>query len=110
MQMAIMPVSMIEEPEITPANLAEARAVFLKEWYESGDNEKYPNPLFAFHKQLAEAGHFEAYNRWLFMAGDPDAFQEWYDDELVAFDQFVDYFNAEGFRLTKDNIVSRFNF
>lgn len=41
-----------------------------------GHDKEYPNILFSFQKQVKDAGHIEAYNHWILMKGDEEAFQK----------------------------------
>ncbi len=38
---------------------------------------KYPNALFQYQDKILKAGHLEAYNHWILMKGDEDAFDQW---------------------------------
>ncbi len=61
------------------------RAAFQKMWRQQKYDEKYPNVLFSFHDKLAAAGHFEAYDYWLFRAGAENEQSRWAERNAQAF-------------------------
>lgn len=76
---------------ITPDALTALRTRFILSWYEKVAT-KYPFRLFDYHKQLAKAGLFDAYNQWIFgAAGNLSLFQQWtstHTDEYTRFTKF----------------------
>lgn len=76
---------------ITPDALTALRTRFILSWYEKAST-KFPFRLFDYHKQLAKAGLFDAYNQWIFgAAGNLSLFQQWtstHTDEYTRFTKF----------------------
>jgi len=68
------------------------RTNFVENYYNSGQDKKYPNILFDYQKRLMEAGHLEAYNHWILMKGDGDAYDAWHKENEDKLDSFVDWF------------------
>lgn len=54
---------------------------------------KYGNALFDYQRRMAETGHLEAYDRWLFSKGDPAAFAAWHETHEEEWEAFVAWFN-----------------
>ncbi len=67
-----------EERTIDIPSLIRIRRRFIQLWFSA---EVFPQtyycPLFDYHRTILEAGHWEAYNRWLFSFGDRAAFDLW---------------------------------
>lgn len=78
--------------EINLSNLHEIRSRFLAQYFAQGHAEKYPNLLFDYQKRLADAGHLEAYNYWVLIKGNEDAFAEWFNNHKSEWKAFVDWF------------------
>ena len=72
--------------------LIDIRRRFIGEWFSKRLNAAHPCVLFDYHRALIEAGHFEAYNYWLFSPGDPAAFASWRLTGGEAFDAFEAWF------------------
>jgi len=51
------------------------------------------NNLITYQKKILDAGHWEAYNMWLFRKGNDEEFQAWIEKNEDKFDAFVDWFN-----------------
>lgn len=66
--------------------------------------------LITYLKSIIDAGHWEAYNHYVFGSVFPDELRTWYDIDTnrAAMDSFIDWFN-DGHQLTldHDNNVSR---
>lgn len=69
--------SMLSVKEINLSTLHKIRSAFVDNYFSNGNNKVYPNILFEYQKLVKEAGHFEAYNHWILMKGDEEAFGEW---------------------------------
>jgi hypothetical protein len=76
---------------VSPDALSAVRSRFLLEWF-SKQSSRLPFRLFEYHRQLARAGMFEAYNQWLFgTANNLSAFQQWtvtHSEEYNRFNTF----------------------
>ncbi len=83
------------EKNLDVPSLIEIRRRFVEVWFaeETKYYKDYPVHLFDFHRALIDAGHFEAYNYWLFSFGDSKAMDEWYLYNEKAFEAFVEWFN-----------------
>jgi tetratricopeptide (TPR) repeat protein len=84
-----------EKQSIDVSWLIEARRRFIERWFTDDAKwyEAYPIPLFDFHRALIDAGHFEAYNQWLFSPINQTAFEMWSLDNEEAFVAFIEWFN-----------------
>lgn len=85
-------ISVIGETEINLASLNNIRNNFIPFYYEKTLKDDYPNVLFDYQKELRDLGHFEAYNYWLLMKGDEDAFSAWQENNSAAFEEFVNWY------------------
>lgn len=54
---------------------------------------RYGNVLLDYQRRIADAGHLEAYNRWIFSEGDPAAFVAWHETHAEEWNAFVAWFN-----------------
>ncbi len=45
------------------------------------------------NKEILDAGHYEAYNHWLLLKGDEDAFSKWQSANEDKWDKFVEWYN-----------------
>ncbi len=84
--------SMIAFKAIDMNSLDELRSNFVDNYYKNGHDKTYPNILFSYQKQLKEAGHMEAYNHWILMKGDEDAFNKWQATNKEKWGAFVKWF------------------
>lgn len=82
-----------KKKEITLPTLDFIRTNFLDIYYEKKHETKYPNILFEFQQTIQKKGHFEAYNYWILMKGDEDAFDKWRTANENKWSAFVDWFN-----------------
>ncbi len=101
-------VSVALEKAITLESLNRIRATFIANYYNAAHNEKYPNILFDFQKELKDAGYFEAYNYWICMKGDEAAFVTWQTENKVAWDNFISWYSKNRITIDKEHKFSRF--
>jgi tetratricopeptide (TPR) repeat protein len=74
---------------ITPDALSALRTRFILSWYDK-QSMNYPFRLFDYHKQLAKAGMFDAYNQWIFgAASDLSTFQQWTTTHSEEYNKFT---------------------
>lgn len=93
----------VGEKEITMASLNKIRSTFL-DLYFNGKNEKeYPNALFDYQKTVKDAGHLEAYNYWILMKGDEDAYNKWANKNKEKNDAFMKWFNENKMVINADH-------
>ena len=62
--------------------------------------------LFDYQRRVLEAGHWEAYNLFLFAGADIDGMQQWYDENRVAFNEFVEWMEDNPFVPDTEHTVS----
>ncbi|RYG53758.1 MAG: tetratricopeptide repeat protein [Chitinophagaceae bacterium] len=83
--------SQVVDQGVTPDALTALRTRFVLSWYDKMAS-KFPYRLFDYHRQLAKAGIFDAYNQWIFgAAGNLSVFQQWtstHPDEYARFTKF----------------------
>ncbi len=107
-----LPYSMIYEPTMGLAVAGESvidlnsmdriRQNFLK-FYMDKFNKDYPNALFSYQNMIKESGNMEAYNHWLLMKGDDDAFNTWMASNKTKWDSFVKWYLANPIKLDDSN-------
>ncbi len=88
-----MVMSSLLVPEININILDNIRSRFVESYFKDGYGKTYPNVLFDFQKKLLDKGYLEAYNHWILMKGDEEAFNTWYDANTDKWDQFVAWFS-----------------
>lgn len=93
------------ETEINYESINRIRTKFINNYYEKNLNEKYPNLLFDWNKELIEAGLFEAYNYWLMMRGDYETFAEWMETNEPKLDEFAEWCGNNPLTLDETNYV-----
>ena len=99
---ATLSLASIGEKEIGLASLNRIRTAFLENYYKNF-GERFPNALFAYQKEVAAAGHLEAYNYWVVSAGDPQGFLVWHDENPEKWEAFVQWFETNPIRLDGNN-------
>ena len=76
---------------ITPDALSALRTRFILSWYDR-QSTNFPFRLFDYHRQLAKAGMFDAYNQWIFgAASDLSTFQQWTTTHSEEYTRFVTF-------------------
>jgi hypothetical protein len=101
--------SIVSVKKINLETLNEIRQNFNLNYYSMEHHEDYPNVLFDYQKKIIEAGHFEAYNYWLLMKGDEDAFGKWIKKKAnkEKYDDFVQWYLANSLELNSDYLFYR---
>ena len=59
--------------------------------------------LFKYLSQIYDAGHWEAYNYWLFYEVMPEESKKWIEDNLDKYEAFVNWGDANQFKLSDEN-------
>lgn len=79
----------------------------LVDTYFSVTNNLYGNSMYLleFQKQVIEAGHWDAYNYYLFMPAFPEEFHEWYASNSDKFEAFVNWYNTSPYQLGEGRSV-----
>ncbi len=91
--------SLVSEKKIDMASLDRIRTHFVENFYKMGQDKKYPNILIEYQDTILKAGHMEAYNHWLLMKGDEDAFDKWKTANKEKWDTFVTWFSNNKIRI-----------
>lgn len=99
-----------EMTESTIKSLDEIRTRFISSWFNSGNNEKYPNVLFDWHKKIIDLGHFESYNYWVLMKGNEEEFDKWYSENSEKYDKFSKWFSANPMQIDEKHNFSRMQY
>lgn len=89
------------------AQLAALRKGIVETYFSVTDN-LYGNSMYLlpFQKSVIDAGHWDAYNFFLFRNVCPDEFSAWYAENSDKFDAFIDWYNADPFILDASRTVS----
>lgn len=90
------------------AQLAGLRRGIVEAYFEITGN-LYGNSmyLFPFHKKVIDAGHWEAYNYFLFNSVCNDEFVEWYKNNRDKMDAFFNWYNSNPLTIDSDHSVSQ---
>ncbi|MBZ4188587.1 tetratricopeptide repeat protein [Niabella beijingensis] len=89
--------------EINLNTLHKIRSTFIDLYFKNGHDEKYPNVLFRYQKQVKDAGHMEAYNYWILMKGDENGFKEWMTVNKNKWENFTKWFTDNGMKIGQSN-------
>jgi tetratricopeptide (TPR) repeat protein len=96
------------EKEVHTASIFRIRRAFIENYFKGGYNRKYPNVLFDYQKKILDAGHFEAYSRWVILTGD-DTLDEWIEANPTEWNAFNKWFDANPLKFDQNNFVFRNN-
>ncbi len=91
------------QKEININTLSTIRSKFIELYYKKKYNEKYPNVLFDYQREIEKLGHGEAYNHWIVLAGDEDGFNKWRDANETKWNDFIKWFTPNALKLDKDH-------
>lgn len=88
------------------AQLTELRRSIVESYF-SITNNLYGNSmyLFPFQKKIIDAGHWEAYNQYLFSATMPEEFNLWRAEHEEQMQAFIEWFNQMPFHFEGDESV-----
>ncbi len=100
---ALLKQAIAGQKEININTLSTIRSKFIELYYKKKYNEKYPNVLFDYQREIERLGHGDAYNHWLLLAGDEDGFNEWRDANKTKWDNFIKWFVPNAIKLDKDH-------
>lgn len=107
LNMALASTNIFGKKELNIQSIHTLRKAFVEVWYNKKRNEEYPNILFDWHKKLIDLNYFEAYNYWLFMKGNQEEFNTWYDQNKLNFDLFIDWFGDNPLTIDKEHYFHR---
>ena len=94
--------SALNTKKIDLNSLDTIRTEFVKNYFNMKHNKTHPNVLFDYQKLISDNGHSEAYNHWILMKGDEDAFTTWYNSNKDKWKAFTDWFSNNGLELNED--------
>lgn len=86
--------------------LVQIRKKFINEFYANFSD--FNNVLFDYHKKIIEAGHFEAYNYWLFAYGNNAQANKWVKENKGKWDSFLKWKKENPIKITQENVFSRY--
>lgn len=95
----VMAFATISVKEINLNSLDKIRQSFINFYYDKGFDKKFPNVLFEYQRQIVLANQMEAYNHWLLMKGDEDAFNTWQAANKTKWDDFIKWYTANPLKL-----------
>lgn len=95
------------QQEINIATLDTIRQNFVKNYFAGDLYKKYPNSLFDYQKKVQDAGHMEAYNYWILMKGNDNAFLKYKEANEEKWDNFVNWFSENGLILDEKSTFGR---
>lgn len=79
---------------VTPESLSALRGQFIVDWFQQGNDQKFPFTLFDRSRMMLKSGTFDAYNRWLFSSHNPEQFRNWAKMNEGQLNEFTRYFNV----------------
>jgi len=90
----------------TIAQMAALRREFVDVYYDVAGN-LYGDAMwiYPYQKKVMDAGHWEAYNYFLFSEALPEEFDLWLDGNREKYEAFVNWFNSDPFRLDASRSV-----
>lgn len=88
--------------EFNLSTLAQTRMKMIQDYFQT---EPKKNILLSYHKQMLDAGVFEAYSMYLFQMGSQTEFSDWLENNKEAFNTFVKWYtNPDNYLvITKEN-------
>lgn len=99
----LLMMSLVNEKTIDLNSLDRIRTNFIETYYKNDHDKKYPNILFDYHNKVKKAGHLEAYNHWILMKGDEEAFEAWYNSNKEKWENFAKWFSENGLKVDNSN-------
>jgi tetratricopeptide (TPR) repeat protein len=99
--------SIIGETDINLESLNRIRTNFVNHYFDNNLDEKYPNILFDWQKQLVDSGYFEAYNNWLLKEGEYETFKTWTDNNEEKFSGFANWYTNNTLIIDEENYFLR---
>lgn len=96
-------IAVIGEKQIDINSLDRIRTRFLDNYFKNSNATTYPNILFDYQQKVKAVGHFEAYNHWILMKGNEDAFNEWKGANETKWTEFTQWFTDNKLQLDANN-------
>ncbi|MBO6118445.1 MAG: tetratricopeptide repeat protein [Bacteroidales bacterium] len=88
------------------AALISIRNTFMGLIYQK--NPDFDNPLFAYWKKITKAGHWQAYNYWLFAYGNNNESATWINQNKDKWNSFLTWMKKNPISLNKSEYFSRY--
>lgn len=86
--------------------LVQIRKKFITEFYSVYSD--FDNVLFDYHKKLMQAGHFEAYNYWLFAYGANEQANKWIKQNQGKWNAFLQWIESNPIKIDSNNVFTRY--
>lgn len=99
--------SITGQQEINLATLDTIWQRFVKQYFSGALYKKYPNALFEYQKKVKDTGHMEAYNYWILMKGNDEAFLKFKEANEEKWENFVNWFGENGLILDEKSTFGR---
>ena len=85
-------------PPLSIQKLASIRKTQVSAWTQ---RQLPPNELIRWQQSIVDAGHFEAYNYWLFQTARPDEFNQWVKEHQSDNQAWTDWLAKNKFTVRK---------
>jgi tetratricopeptide (TPR) repeat protein len=103
----VMLMSVLGEKSTDLRSLDHIRTNFVENYYRLPASKDSPNILFEYQRQIKHAGHLEAYNHWLLLAGDESGFSQWEKANPEKWTAFLGWFKANPLKLDTKHLFYR---
>ncbi|MFD2718834.1 tetratricopeptide repeat protein [Hymenobacter monticola] len=103
----VMLMSTIGEKSVNLDALDRIRTKFVENYYRLPASKDAPNALFDYQRQIKQAGHLEAYNHWLLLAGDETGFSQWKKANPEKWNGFLGWFEGHPLQLDSKHLFYR---
>jgi len=103
----VLATSIAGEKSINLDALHRIREKFLESYYSRDFQKNYPNVLFDYQRKIKSSGHLEAYNHWLLMKGDEEAFDQWVSGKDEVFEKFATWLGENPIGIDSENKFHR---
>ena len=95
-----------ERDDLTLNTMHKMRTNFIDLWSERGFDERFPNIIFNFHKQLMISNNFEAYNFWIMQQARPEEYAAWLEKNSQKLGKLGKWLNENHLVIDEDNNFS----
>lgn len=96
-----------DEMDVSIYSLNNIRKRFVENYFAKGLNVDYPNALLDYQGIISEAGHIEAYNYWILMNGNQNAFDKWKNSNNDKWKSFLNWLANNKLKLDSTNLFIR---
>ena len=103
----VMLISVLGEKGADLNSLDRIRTSFVDNYYRLPASKDKPNSLFERQRQIKQAGHLEAYNHWLLLAGDEPGFSQWEKANPEKWSAFLAWFKENPLKLDDKHLFYR---